>query len=58
MALVLLRAPLADLAGGREHPVEGGTVKEALVALESTCPTSRGGCSTSGGRSAGMSTSM
>ena len=38
MAVVLLRAPLADLAGGREHPVAGGTVKEALVALESTCP--------------------
>jgi sulfur-carrier protein len=38
MALVLLRAPLADLAGGREHPVDGATVKEALVALESCCP--------------------
>ena len=38
MAVVLLRAPLADLAGGREHPVDAGTVKEALVALESTCP--------------------
>jgi len=42
MALVLLRAPLADLAGGREHAVEGGTVKEALVALEGCCPSIEG----------------
>jgi molybdopterin synthase sulfur carrier subunit len=42
MALVLLRAPLADLAGGREHPVEGVTVKEALVALETNCPNIEG----------------
>jgi sulfur-carrier protein len=38
MALVLLRAPLSELAGGREHTVEGGTVREALVALEGLCP--------------------
>ena len=38
MALVLLRAPLSDLAGGREHPVDGTTVQAALVALESSCP--------------------
>jgi molybdopterin converting factor small subunit len=38
MALVLLRAPLSELAGGREHALEGDTVLEALLALESTCP--------------------
>ena len=38
MPLVLLRAPLSDLAGGREHALDGSTVLEALLALESTCP--------------------
>ncbi len=38
MALVLLRAPLADLAGGRQHPIEAQTVQEALAALEASCP--------------------
>jgi len=38
MALVLLRAPLSELAGGREHAVESSTVQEALVALERLCP--------------------
>lgn len=38
MALVLLRAPLSDLAGAREHALEGDTVLDVLVALERTCP--------------------
>lgn len=38
MALVLLRAPLSELAGAREHRVEGGTVGELLVELEARCP--------------------
>jgi molybdopterin synthase sulfur carrier subunit len=38
MALVLLRAPLSELAGGRQHDVEGETVREVLVALEGRCP--------------------
>jgi sulfur-carrier protein len=38
MALVLLRAPLSELAGAREHEVEAGTVLEALAALERRCP--------------------
>jgi molybdopterin synthase sulfur carrier subunit len=42
MALVLLRAPLSELAGGREHALEGATVLDALVALEERCPTLAG----------------
>ena len=38
MALVLLRAPLSELAGGREHAVDGDSVREVLVALEQSCP--------------------
>ena len=38
MPLVLLRAPLSELAGAREHELAGGTVLEALLALEATCP--------------------
>lgn len=38
MALVLLRAPLADLAGARELDLEASTVKEALIALERCSP--------------------
>ncbi len=38
MVVVLLRAPLADLAGGRQHAVEAGTVQDALVELEARCP--------------------
>jgi molybdopterin synthase sulfur carrier subunit len=43
MALVRLRGPLKQLAGGRgEHAVEGGTVREALRALERSAPELRG----------------
>ena len=38
MALVLLRAPLSELAGAREYDLQAATVREALVALEQTCP--------------------
>jgi molybdopterin synthase sulfur carrier subunit len=38
MALVLLRAPLSELAGAREHQVEGDTVRAVLMALERRCP--------------------
>ena len=38
MALVLLRAPLSEIAGAREFELDGETVKEALIALETTRP--------------------
>ena len=38
MPVVLLRAPLSEIAGGREHEVEAGSVQDALVALEARCP--------------------
>lgn len=38
MALVLLRAPLSELAGRREHDLDCATVGEALAALEASCP--------------------
>jgi sulfur-carrier protein len=38
MVVVLLRAPLADLAGSRQHTVEAGTVRDALLELEGRCP--------------------
>lgn len=38
MALVLLRAPLSELAGDRELEISGGTVREVLVTLEHERP--------------------
>jgi molybdopterin converting factor small subunit len=38
MALLKLRAPLSELAGGREHRLEGRTVREVLQELERSCP--------------------
>ena len=38
MPLVLLRAPLSELAGAREHEIEGSRVQEVLEALEAKCP--------------------
>lgn len=43
MALVRLRAPLSELAGGnRELELEGATVAEVLLALEREHPGTRG----------------
>jgi molybdopterin converting factor small subunit len=42
MAHVILRAPLAELAGGRRHAVDGDTAVEALAALEREHPQLRG----------------
>jgi molybdopterin converting factor small subunit len=42
MALVVLRAPLSELAGGRSHPVDGGTVAAVLQMLERERPSVRG----------------
>lgn len=38
MAVVILRAPLSELAGGREHALAGATVRAVLVELEGACP--------------------
>ena len=38
MPLVLLRAPLSELAGDRELEIAGGTVREVLVTLEQERP--------------------
>jgi molybdopterin synthase sulfur carrier subunit len=38
MALVKLRAPLKELAGGSEHVLDGGTVGELLRELERAHP--------------------
>ena len=42
MALVRLRGPLKQLAGGGEHPLDGGTVDELLRELERAHPALRG----------------
>ena len=42
MAVVRLRAPLKQLAGGAEHTVDGASVGDLLVALESEHPEIRG----------------
>ena len=43
MAVVRLRAPLSELAGGRrELELDGETVGEVLLALERECPDVRG----------------
>ena len=43
MAVVRLRAPLSELAGGRrELELEGATVADVLKALERECPGTRG----------------
>ena len=52
MAQVMLRAPLSELCGGRRHDVDGGTVREVLVALSTRTRRSPAGCSTSSGGSA------
>ena len=39
MARILLRAPLSELAGGREHAIDGADdVRGALRELEQRCP--------------------
>jgi sulfur-carrier protein len=42
MAVVRLRGPLKQLAGGGEHALEGATVNDALVALETANPAMKG----------------
>ena len=43
MAVVRLRAPLSELAGGRrEVDLDGATVAEVLTALERECPDVKG----------------
>ena len=38
MAQVMLRAPLSELCGGRNHDVAGATVQEVLAHLEHAYP--------------------
>jgi molybdopterin converting factor small subunit len=43
VAVVRLRTPLKQLAGGRaDHPLEGATVRDLLVALEQANPALQG----------------
>ena len=43
MAVVRLRGPLKQMAGGRsEHAVDGGSVGDLLVAIERAHPAARG----------------
>jgi molybdopterin converting factor small subunit len=38
MPFVMLRAPLSELAGGRQHRLDGDDVRAVLVSLESARP--------------------
>ena len=42
MAVLRLRGPLKQLAGGAEHTLEGATVGDLLVALEEANPAMKG----------------
>jgi molybdopterin converting factor small subunit len=42
MATVVLRAPLSELCGGRDHALDGATVVAVLEALERANPAVRG----------------
>jgi molybdopterin synthase sulfur carrier subunit len=42
MAVVRLRGPLKQLAGGGEHAIEGKTVADLLTALEAANPPLKG----------------
>jgi molybdopterin synthase sulfur carrier subunit len=42
MAVVRLRGPLKQLAGGAEHALDGATIGDLLVALEEANPAMKG----------------